>query len=48
MSKLKTSFEIMKKRLKQFNSIKDKRNELNNLLANVNAKNEEINRILFQ
>lgn len=39
MSRLKSNYEIMRKRLKQFGSFKEKRTLLTNLLAQVEANN---------
>lgn len=47
MSELKKSYEIMRKRLRNFKGFKDKREELNRLLEQVQINNDEINTLLF-
>lgn len=48
MSKLKTNYEAMKKRLRNFSDFKNKRNHIDRLLREVEDNNEEINKLLFE
>jgi len=48
MSKLKTNYEAMKKRLRNFSDFKNKKNQINRLLEEVELNNEYINKLLFE